>query len=252
VTHTGFPNSHKNFPTVPLSPDSFSTPSFLRMRPSQSSSSSTNDNAAPLGKILPIVDTIDLLENVISTGGVTDIQLRFKDTTDHATILDRIRQAQTLCQQHGVHLWINDYWQPAVEAGGCFGIHLGQEDLASCIASGGLESIRSAGLAFGISTHSYSELSAALGVNPSYISLGPVFRTSSKDVKFDPQGLQTVKQWRMLIPPEVPLVAIGGIGDERVAGVVRGAGADCVAVIGAVTQVKDVKAAVDKLNEAMS
>jgi thiamine monophosphate synthase len=47
------------------------------------------------------------------------------------------------------------------------------------------------------------------------------------------------------------LVAIGEIGDERVVGVVRGAGADCVAVIGAVTEVEDVKVAVDNLNEAM-
>eukprot|EP00804_Cyclotella_cryptica_P021788 CCRYP_000797-RA/>CCRYP_000797-RA protein AED:0.06 eAED:0.06 QI:0/0.5/0.33/1/1/1/3/231/652 len=257
VTHTGFPNSSQNFPILALSPDSFSMPSFRPMRPYQTISSSSNngnDNhpAVTLGRILPIVDTIDLLQKVLATDGIQDIQLRFKDTTDYATILDRIQQAQTLCQSKSVRLWINDHWNAAIQAGGCFGIHLGQEDLASCVAANGLDAIRTAGLALGLSTHSYAELAAALGVRPSYISLGPIFPTSSKDVKFDPQGLETVRQWRRLIPPEIPLVGIGGIGDEVAAKAVRDAGVECVAVIGAVTKADDMGLAVMKLNEAMS
>jgi len=229
------------------------------MRPYQTVSSSSTNNvdhdgrpAVPLGRILPIVDTVDLLQNVLATEGIQDIQLRFKDTSDYSTILHRIQQAQTLCQSQSVRLWINDHWNAAIEAGGCFGIHLGQEDLASCVAAGGLDAIRSAGLALGISTHSYSELATALGVRPSYISLGPIFPTASKDVKFDPQGLETVRQWRRLIPPEIPLVGIGGIGDEGVAKAVRSAGAECVAVIGAVTNANDMGLAVKRLNDAMS
>ena len=214
--------------------------------------SSSSSAETELGRILPIVDTIDWIEKLVSTPGVKDIQLRIKDTSEYSTVLERIQCAQSLCQKAGVRLWINDHWKAAIEAGGCFGIHLGQEDLASCVDVGGLDEIRSAGLAFGVSTHSYSELSAALGVYPSYISLGPVFPTSSKDVKFYPQGLETVRQWRSLIPPEIPLVAIGGIGNADVAKVVRGAGAECAAVIGAVTKVEDVAAAVKDLNDAMS
>ncbi|KAL3764364.1 hypothetical protein ACHAWU_006002 [Discostella pseudostelligera] len=177
---------------------------------------------------------------------------RTKISIIDATILDRIQRAQASCNARGVHLWINDHWKAAIEAGGCFGIHLGQEDLAACIDAGDFELIRSSGLAFGISTHSYSELAAALGVKPSYISLGPVFKTSSKDVNFDPQGLETVRQWRSLMPPDIPLVAIGGIGNAQLAKSVREAGADCVAVIGAVTGAEDVDKAVDALNKAMS
>ena len=84
------------------------------------------------------------------------------------------------------------------------------------------------------------------------ISLGPVFKTSSKDVNFDPQGLETVRQWRSLMPPDVPLVAIGGIGDAHIAKRVREAGADCAAIIGAVTTAEDVTYAVEALNEAMN
>lgn len=214
-------------------------------------SSPPSTSAITLGRILPIVDTVEWIERLVSTTGITDIQLRFKDTTDYETILDRIQRAQTLCKANGVRLWINDYWKAAIEAGECFGIHLGQEDMASCVEDGGLDLIRSAGLAFGVSTHSYSELSAALGVRPSYISLGPVFATKSKDVKFDPQGLETVRQWRKLMPPDIPLVAIGGIGDANVAKIVREAGAECVAVIGAVTKAEDVDKSVEHLNNAM-
>jgi thiamine-phosphate diphosphorylase len=252
VRHTGFPDSHKHFPSIALTPNSLSTPSFIAMKAMQSKITPDNENVATLGKILPIIDTIDLLERVISADGVEDIQLRFKDTSEYSVIVERIKKAQALCTAKGVKLWINDHWKEAIECGKCFGIHLGQEDLESCVADGGLERIRAAGLALGISTHSYSELSAALGVCPSYISLGPIFPTLSKDVKFDPQGLETIRQWRKLISPTVPLVAIGGISDDKVAKAVREAGADCVAVIGAVTGADDIGEAVKKLNEAMS
>ena len=253
VVHTGFPNSYKNFPTIELSASSASMSHFLPMQTYHSSKSSSSASSAPaLGRILPIVDTVEWIEQLVATPGIEDIQLRFKDTTDYAIILDRIKRSSALCQSAGVRLWINDHWKAAIEAGGCFGIHLGQEDLASCVDAGGLDLIRDAGLAFGVSTHSYSELCASLGVHPSYISLGPVFSTQSKDVNFDPQGLESVRQWRSLIPPDIPLIAIGGISNADVAKVVREAGAECSAVIGAVTKAANVKKAVEDLNAAMS
>merc|ERR1712194_879133 len=106
-------------------------------------------------------------------------------------------------------------------------------------------------MALGISTHSYAELSAALGMKPSYISLGPVFATKSKSVQFNPQGLPIVSKWRQLIPSSIPFVAIGGINDAGLAKHVHEAGADCTAVIGAVTKSEDVELAVAHLNDAM-
>ena len=254
VAHTGFPNSHKNFPTIELNANVTSKLAFPSMQSyhSAKSSSASSSSAVTLGRILPIIDSVEWVERLVSIPGITDIQLRFKDTSDYATILDRIQRAQTLCISNGIRLWINDHWKAAIEAGGCFGIHLGQEDVASCVDDGGLDLIHSSGLAFGVSTHSYSELAAAMGVRPSYISLGPVFPTASKDVKFDPQGLETVRQWRRLMPPSIPLVAIGGIGDAYIAKKVRESGADCVAIISAVTTHEDVHKAVSDLNDAMN
>ena len=209
------------------------------------------DDEPVLGRILPIVDTVEWVEKLTKTPGITDIQLRIKDETDPDKILERVKICQKMCQSSNVRLWINDYWQAAINAG-CFGVHVGQEDLVKCIHGGGLEELRKNNIALGISSHSYGELAAALGVNPSYISLGPVFGTSSKKVAFDPQGLSIVRKWRQLIPPDVPFVTIGGISDSKRATQNKEAGADCVAVIGAVTQSDDVAAAVRLLNDAMS
>ena len=81
-------------------------------------------------------------------------------------------------------------------------------------------------------------------MRPSYISLGPIYATSSKDVsKWEPQGTERVAHWRRLLPPSTPLVAIGGVSLERAPGVLA-AGADGIAVIAAVTQASDRRAAI--------
>jgi hydroxymethylpyrimidine kinase/phosphomethylpyrimidine kinase/thiamine-phosphate diphosphorylase len=250
VGQTEFPSQFQHYPTVAMNPNE-NLPAFRPMKAFSEQQLDSDDNRPVLGRILPIVNTCDWVERLcLVPDGVTDIQLRIKDETDPAKILKIVQQSQTACEAAGIRLWINDYWQAAVTAG-CFGVHVGQEDLVKCIDKGGLEAMQAANMALGISTHSYGELSAALGVKPSYISLGPVFATSSKNVGFDPQGLSTVRKWRQLISPDVPLVAIGGIGDADTATRVKEAGADCAAVIGAVTKAKETTVAVSQLNEAM-
>jgi thiamine-phosphate diphosphorylase len=210
-----------------------------------------NADSTKLGHILPIVDTVEWVDRLSKTAGVTDIQLRIKDVTDAQTIQDRVKTCQAFCANNNVRLWINDHWEAAIEAG-CFGVHVGQEDLWKCVNAGGLEKMKAAGVALGISTHSFGELAAALGVKPSYISMGPVFATSSKKVSFDPQGIDTVSKWRQLIPPSIPFVTIGGINDVAACTLNREAGSDCVAVISAVTQSSDPEKSVTELNSAMA
>ena len=248
VAHTEFPSSFQHYPALVNSPSEEDTNhKFCAMK---SFSEKIDDERPVLGRILPVVDSVAWVERLAKTTGVSDIQLRIKDETDPQRILQKSKDAQNICNSCGVRLWINDYWEAAVEAG-CFGVHVGQEDLAKCIKLGGIDRLRKRKMALGISTHSYAELSVALGLRPSYISLGPVFATQSKNVKFSPQGISTVSKWRELIPPDIPLVAIGGINDELLARQVNQAGADCIAVIGAVTTVDDVETAVVSLNKAM-
>ena len=74
-----------------------------------------------------------------------------------------------------------------------------EDDSANTKVGGGLDAIRDAGLALGILTHSYAELLVALGLAPSYVSLGPIYPTSSKDVGIGPQEVETVETWRILL-----------------------------------------------------
>lgn len=248
VAHTAFPSSHTYFPKIV--PSFFATqPVFPRLN---SAFGSHSKNTNTLSPILPIVDSIEWVERLAKTNGVTDIQLRIKDTTlSQQNIISMVQAAQTICERHKVRLWINDHWEAAIAAR-CYGVHVGQEDLYKTVQKNGLEKLSHASIALGISTHSHAELAVALGIHPTYISLGPVFPTDSKNVSFDAQGLHIVSRWRQLIPPHVPLVAIGGIGDGRTARMVKNSGADCVAVISAVTKANDVQNAVDELVEAMS
>ena len=102
---------------------------------------------------------------------------------------------------------------------------LGQEDLAAA----DLPAIRAKGIRIGISTHSHEELAIALAVEPDYVALGPIYETKLKVMKWAPQGLDRIEDWKRRIGA-MPLIAIGGITPERADGVVA-AGADSVAVI---------------------
>ena len=254
VVHAEFPSTHYTYPSIVLEPKARTseTPAFLPMTKASAKSTTGSDGSAKhvLGKILPIVDTSEWVERLAKVKGMTDIQLRIKNEKDPEKILATVKRSQKACEAAGVRLWINDFWEAAIEAG-CFGVHLGQEDLTRCVDNGGLAKLYERKMALGISTHSYAELSAAMGVRPSYISLGPVFGTKSKNVAFDPQGLATVFKWQELLDPDMPLVAIGGINDQDTASKVKDAGADCIAVIGAVTKANDVDAACQMLIDAM-
>lgn len=250
VAQTQFPSASEYFPTIhkTSSISSSMAPSFLKMN----KASSNSNSAIKLGPILPIVDTIEWIERLAPNSKITDIQLRIKNENDPSVIQDIVQKVQDICASHNTRLWINDHYMAAIAVKGVFGVHLGQEDLKKCYDEGGLDLMKENNLALGISTHSFGELAVALGLKPTYISLGPVFATNSKNVNFDPQGLSTVTQWRNLIHDEIPLVAIGGINSGDSAKLVKDAGADCVAVIGAITKADDTDVAIEKLTYAMN
>ncbi len=106
---------------------------------------------------------------------------------------------------------VNDYWRAAIVAGAKH-LHLGQEDLVDA----DLAAIREAGLTLGISTHDDEELATALRAKPDYIALGPIFPTTLKSMRFAPQGIPKITEWKKRIGA-IPLVAIGGIKLEQAA-----------------------------------
>ncbi len=72
-------------------------------------------------------------------------------------------------------------------------------------------------------------LATALAAKPDYVALGPIYETRLKVMKWAPQGLDRLGDWKSRIG-DLPLVAIGGITPQRADGVLA-AGADSVAVI---------------------
>ena len=91
-----------------------------------------------------------------------------------------------------------------------------------------------AGLTLGISTHDDEELETALRAKPDYIALGPIFPTTLKSMRFAPQGIAKITEWKKRVG-DIPLVAIGGIKLEQ-AREIFAAGADSIAVVSDVTQ----------------
>lgn len=175
-----------------------------------------------LDRFYPIVPDLAWLERLVPLG-VKTAQLRLKDAAPDE-IRRQIKGSLEVCARHGCDLIVNDYWREAIEAGARF-VHLGQEDLA--IAD--IMAIQRAGVKIGISTHSHDELEIALKARPDYVALGPIYETKLKVMKWGPQGLDKLTDWKSRIG-DLPLCAIGGITPERAPGVLA-AGADCVAVI---------------------
>lgn len=169
-----------------------------------------------------IVDRASWLPRLLPQG-VKLVQLRAKDMKE-AELRREIATARDVCARYGAQLVVNDHWRLAIELD-CDFVHLGQEDLADA----DLEAIRRAGVRLGISTHDEAELEIALMARPDYVALGPVYPTILKKMRWAPQGLERVTQWKTRIGG-LPLVGIGGLTIERAPGVLR-AGADSVAVV---------------------
>ncbi|MBR1157770.1 thiamine phosphate synthase [Bradyrhizobium elkanii] len=178
----------------------------------------------------PVVDSIKWVERLTKLG-VGTIQLRAKQLDD-AGALQIVSDALAVTKGTPTKLVVNDYWRAAIVAGAEH-LHLGQEDLAEA----DLAEIRKANLTLGISTHDDAELASALAAKPDYVALGPIFFTTLKSMRFEPQGIPKITEWKKRIG-SIPLVAIGGIKLEHAAEIFA-AGADSIAVVSDVTQNPD-------------
>jgi len=188
-----------------------------------------------------IVDSADWVRRVLAAG-VRTVQLRIKDPA-HPHLRQEIRESVAAARAHDAQFFINDHWQLAVEEG-AYGVHLGQEDLATA----DLDAIAGAGLRLGLSTHSYWEVCRAASVRPSYIACGPIHPTAAKAMPWIPQGSGNLAYWCGLLP--LPVVAIAGMDVERAAEACT-CGAAGVAVISGITSAADPEAAIARLRAAV-
>jgi thiamine-phosphate pyrophosphorylase len=131
---------------------------------------------------------------------------------------------------------MNDRADLALLAG--WGVHVGHEDLAP----GDARKVLGAGL-IGVSTHNAPQVMEADASTADYVAIGPVFTTTSKTDTEPVVGLDGVRRARSLTSK--PLVAIGGITRQNSRSVIE-AGADSVAVIGALLAVGEPPAKIAK------
>ena len=192
--------------------------------------------------LYPVIGSLYWLKRLLPLG-LEIIQLRIKNA-DEQGLAQIIEEAILLAKPYKTRLFINDYWQLAIKHG-AYGVHIGQEDLQSA----DLLKIQQAGLRLGISTHGCYEFLSAQQLQPSYLAIGAIFPTQTKDMTGQIQGLENLTQVLALRPEKkqhcIPVVAIGGINLER-ASEVLATGVESIAVVTAITQAENPEQAIEQ------
>lgn len=157
--------------------------------------------------------------------GVRLIQLRAKRLT-FGPLVTMADEMAGECRRAGTLFIVNDRVDVAALVSAS-GVHLGQDDLSPADA----RAMLSGDPLIGLSTHSDAQMAAALASAATYLAVGPVFQTPTKE-KPDPAiGLEGVSRLTSAARGSGrPVVAIGGI-TLQTAPAVLDAGADSVAVV---------------------
>ncbi len=175
-------------------------------------------------------------------GGAQVVQLRDK-VGERGDVYRAALELNALCRERGVLFFVNDYCDIAA-AVGAPGLHIGQRDMP-------LDAVRRIlpiDTVVGLSCENAADVRRALEEGADCLAVGAVFPTSQK-ADHVLAGLDVLREARV-IAGSVPLVAIGGIDLLNVASVVE-AGADSVAVIGAVILQPDVQQAAAEMAQAI-
>ena len=143
-----------------------------------------------------------------------------------------------LCHEAGALLIVNDHVDLALAAG-ADGVHVGQKDLPVAV----VRRLGGPKMLIGASTNNPDEARQAEADGADYVSVGRLFETGSKE-DTRPATTETLRAVKAAV--SVPVCAIGGINDANVDDVIA-AGADMVAVIGAVCAAADPREAATRL-----
>ena len=156
-------------------------------------------------------------------GGARVLQLRAPGI-DAATQLDWCREIVGLAAPLGARVIMNDRCDLALMAGAA-GVHLGQHDLPIPAA----RRLLGPAAVIGLSTHDATQVATAVRLPVSYLAVGPVYETRTKDTGYGGVGLEGVRR-TCAAAGDRPVVAIGGITLDTARDVIA-AGASAVAVI---------------------
>ena len=164
------------------------------------------------------------LARVYLDGGARLLQLRAKHLPS-APFLELCDELVRMASPYSASIIVNDRADLAVMARAA-GVHVGQEDLAPADARG----LLGPAAIVGFSTHTVAQIEAAVREPITYLAVGPVFGSTTKDTGYSAVGLGLVST-AVRLAGAIPVVAIGGITLETASSVLE-AGATSVAVIG--------------------
>jgi thiamine-phosphate pyrophosphorylase len=181
-----------------------------------------------------------LRESIV--GGVGIVQVREKSMSDRE-LLSHVRRVREITRETDTLLIMNDRPDLAV-LGQCDGIHVGQDELSVH----DVRKIVGPDRLVGVSTHSIEQARQAVLDGASYLGVGPVFPSQTKNFE-EFAGLEFVRQ----VGEEVSLPAfpIGGIELGNLEQVV-GVGATRIAVSGEICRAEDPRAAAAGLAAKLS
>lgn len=170
-------------------------------------------------------------------GGVTCVQLREKELSEE-DFLAEAKEIKALCSRYHVPFFINDNVDVAIKCQ-ADGVHVGQEDMkASDVRSKVGDQ-----MIIGVSAHSVEEAVEAVKNGADCLGVGAMFTTSTKaDASVLPK--ETLRAICEAV--DVPVVAIGGIGESNILEL-AGTGADGVALVSAIFGAADIEAQCRKL-----
>jgi thiamine-phosphate pyrophosphorylase len=174
------------------------------------------------------------LTRMLLAGGARILQLRLKQAPARE-FAAAARAIAPLCRAAGAIFIVNDRVDIAILAE-ADGVHLGQDDLPIEAA----RRLMRTGAIIGISTHSVEQARIAEVGGADYIGFGPMYPGGLKNVR-DGQGLDQLRAVRAAV--KIPIVAIGGITQARIAEVLA-TGADAAAIITDVVRAPDIAAKV--------
>ena len=188
-------------------------------------------------------DTPSLLAGVEAAlaGGARLLQYRNKPASA-ALRLTQARALLALCWEYQVPLIINDHLDLAL-ALDAHGLHLGGEDGSVADARKHL----GPGKILGVSCYDKLELAhASADAGASYVAFGGFFPSKVKPGKVDRTPVDLLTEAKRAL--DVPVVAIGGITLENAHSLLA-AGADSVAVVTALFEAPDTRAAAQRFRD---
>ena len=201
------------------------------------------DHRVPFARLREIVDAA-------VAAGVTVVQLRDKVATGAELFARALDLADVVAGRCA--FVIDDRLDVALAArdrgARVDGIHLGQSDLPVDAA----RALLGTDALIGWTANTPAHLEAAAALPPGtvdYLGVGPVFATATKPDAAPPLGLDGLAAVRTACG--LPIVAIGGLSVDNVAGVTA-AGADGIAVVSAIMAAADVAEAAARLRARIS